>query len=46
MMSILSDLVEETIKVFMDGFFLWWANPLMNNLAEVLKRCYNCNFLC
>ena len=44
-MSIFSDMVEDTLEVFMDDFsvvgdsFEW----CLNNLFEVLKRCEDCN---
>ena len=47
MMSIFSDMVEDTIEVSMDDFsvvgdsFEW----CFNNLSEVLKRCEDCNLV-
>ena len=47
MMSIFSNMVEDTIEVFMDDFsvdgdsFEW----CLNNLSEVLKRCEECNLV-
>ena len=46
-MSIFSDMVEDTIEVFMDDFsvvgdsFEW----CLTNLSEVLKRCEDCNLV-
>ena len=47
MMSIFSDMVEDTIEVFMDDFFVVgesfeWC---LNHLSEVLKRCEDCNLV-
>ena len=47
MMSIYSDMVEDTIEVFTDDFsvvgdsFEW----CLNHLSEVLKRCEDCNLV-
>ena len=46
-MSIFSDMVEDTTKVFMDDFlvvgdsFEW----CLSHLSEVLKRCEDCNLV-
>ena len=46
-MLIFSDMVEDTIEVFMDDFsvvcesFKW----CLNHLSEVLKRCEDCNLV-
>ena len=47
MMSIFSDMVEDTIEVFMDdisvvGDSFEWC---LTNLSEVLKRCEDCNLV-
>ena len=47
MMSIFPNMVEDIIQVFMDDFYIlgnsfdWW----LNNLAEVIKRCKDCNLV-
>ena len=45
MMSIFSDMVEETIEVFMDDFSMVGDSfdRCLNNLADMLKRCEDCN---
>ena len=47
MMSIFSDMVEDTIDFFIDDFSIvgesfGWC---LNNLSEVLKICENCNLV-
>ena len=45
-MSIFSDMVEDTIEVFMDDFSVVGDSfeRCLTNLSEVLKRCEDCNF--
>ena len=45
MMSIFSDMVEQTLEVFMDGFlaFRETYNDCLNNLENLLKRCEETN---
>ena len=47
MMSIFSDMVEDTIEVFMDDFSVVGDSfeRCLNNLSEVLKRCEDCNLV-
>ena len=47
MMSIFSDMVEDTIKVFMDDFSVVGDSfeRCLNNLSEVLKRCEDFNLV-
>ena len=44
-MSIFSDMVEKTIEVFMDDYYVVGGSFdwCLDNLAEVLKRCEDCN---
>ena len=46
-MSIFSDMVEDTIKVFMDDFSMVGDSfgRCLTNLSEVLKRCEDCNLV-
>ena len=46
-MSIFSDMVEDTIEVFMDDFSVVGESfeRCLNNLSEVLKRCEECNLV-
>ena len=46
-MSIFSDMVEDTIEVFMDDFSLVGDlfDHCLNYLSEVLKRCEDCNLM-
>ena len=46
-MSIFSDMVEDTIEVFMDDFSVVGDSfeRCLNNLSEVLKRCEDCNLV-
>ena len=46
-MSIFSDIVEDTIEVFMDDFSVVGESfkQCLNNLSEVLKRREDCNLL-
>ena len=47
MMLIFSDMVDDTIKVFMDDFSVV-GDPFdryLRHLAEVLKRCEDCNLV-
>ena len=46
-MLIFSDMVEDTIEVFMDDFFVVGDSfeRCLNNLSEVLKRCEDCNLV-
>ena len=46
-MSIFSDMVEDTIEVFMDDFSVVCDSfeRCLNNLSEVLKRCEDCNLV-
>ena len=47
MMSIFSDMVEDTIEVFMDDFSVVGDSfkRCLTNLSEVLKRCEDCNLV-
>ena len=47
MMSIFSDMVEDTIEVFMDDFSMVGDSfeRFLTNLSEVLKRCEDCNLV-
>ena len=47
MMSIFSDMVEDTIEVFMDDFSVVGDSfeRCLSNLSEVLKRCEDCNLV-
>ena len=47
MMLIFSDMVEDTIEVFMDDFSVigYYFYQCLNQLAEVLKRCEDCNLV-
>ena len=47
MMSIFSDMVEDTIEVFMDYFSVVGDSfeRCLTNLSEVLKRCEDCNLV-
>lgn len=47
MISIFSDKVEDTIEVFMDNFLVFGESfdKFLDNLAEVLKRCEDCNLV-
>ena len=46
-MSIFSDMVEDTIEVFMDDFSMVGDSfeRFLINLSEVLKRCEDCNLV-
>lgn len=46
-MSIFSDMVKDTIEVFMDDFLLLVTRLIIIyvTMAEVLKRCENCNLM-
>ena len=46
-MSIFSDMVEDTIEVFMDDFSVVGDSfeQCLTNLSEVLKRCEDCNLV-
>ena len=46
-MSIFSDIVEDTIEVFMDDVSVVGNSfeRCLNNLSEVLKRCEDCNLV-
>ena len=46
-MSIFSDMVEDTIEVFMDDFSIFGDSfdHYLNHLSKVLKRCEDCNLL-
>ena len=46
-MLIFSDMVEDTIEVFMDDFFVVGDSleRCLNNLYEVLKSCEDCNLI-
>ena len=46
-MSIFSDMVEDTIEVFMDDFSVVGDSfeRCLTNLSEVLKRCEDCNLV-
>ncbi|KAH9770018.1 hypothetical protein KPL71_012225 [Citrus sinensis] len=47
MMSIFSDMVKQTLEVFMDGFSVFGEiyNDCLHNLEEVLKRCEMTNLV-
>lgn len=47
MKSKFSYMVEDTIEMFMDDFSVFGNSSdwFLSNLAEVLKRCENCNFV-
>ena len=47
MMSILSDMVENTTEVFIDDFSMVCESfdRCLNHLSEVLKRCKDCNLV-
>ena len=47
MMSIFSNMVEDTIEVFMDDISVVGDSfeQCLNNLSEVLKRCEDCNLV-
>ena len=47
MISIFSDMVEDTIEVFMDDFSVVGDSfeRCLNNLSEVLKICEDCNLV-
>ena len=47
MMSIYSDMVEDTIEVFTDDFSVVGDSfeRCLNHLSEVLKRCEDCNLV-
>ena len=47
MMSIFSDMVEDTVEVFVDDFFVVGDSfeHCLNDLSEVLKRCEDCNLV-
>ena len=47
MMSIFSDIMEDTIEVFMDNFSVVGDSfdRCLSNLAEVLKRCEDYNLV-
>ena len=47
MMSIFSDMVEDTIEVFMDDFTVVGDSfeRCLSHLSEVLKRCEDCNLV-
>ena len=46
-MSIFSDMVEDTIEVFMDDFSVLGdsVDQCLSHLAEVLKRCEDCKIV-
>ena len=46
-MSIFSDMVEDTIEVFMDDFSVVGDSfeRCLNNLSELFKRCEDCNLV-
>ena len=46
-MSIFSDMVEDTVEVFMDDFYVVGDSfdDCLNHLSEVLKRCQDCNIV-
>ena len=46
-MSIFSDMVEDTVEVFVDDFFVVGDSfkRCLKNLSEVLKRCEDCNLV-
>lgn len=47
MISIFCDMVDEIIEVFMDDFSVVGDSfdRCLSNLAEVLKRCEDCNLV-
>ena len=47
MMSIFSDMVEDTIEVFMDDLSVVGDlfDHCLSHLVEVLKRCEDCNLV-
>ena len=47
MMSILSDMVADTIELFVDNFFVVGDSfdRCLTSFAEVLKRCEDCNLV-
>ena len=47
MVSIFSDMVEDTIEVFMDEFSVVGDSfeRCFKNLSQVLKRCEDCNLV-
>ena len=47
MMSIFSDMVEDTIKVIMDDYSVVGDSfeQCLSHLSEVLKRCEDCNLV-
>ena len=46
-MSIFSDMVEDTFKVFMDDYSMVGDSfeRCLSHLSEVLKRCEDCNLI-
>ena len=46
-MLIFSEMVEDTIEVLMDNFYVVGDSfeRCLNNLSEVLKRCEDCNLV-
>ena len=46
-MSIFSNMVEDTIEIFMDDFSVAGESfdRCLNNLSQVLKRCEDCNLV-
>ena len=46
-MSLFSDMVEDTIEVFMENFSVVGDSfdHCLNNFSEVLKRCDDCNLV-
>ena len=45
-MYIFSDMVEDTVEMFMDDFSVGDSfNRCLSLLAEVLKRCEDCNLV-
>lgn len=47
MMSILSDMVEDTFEVFIDEFLVVsdFSDRCLTHLVEVLKRCEDCSLV-
>ena len=47
MMPMFSDMVEETIEVFMDDFSIFGDSfgHCLNHLSEALERCEHCNLV-
>ena len=47
MISIFSDMVEDTIEVFTDDFYVVRElfERCLNHLSEVVKRCEDCNLV-